>query len=60
MAQISLFFFGIASLKCPRLTEALTIFATIDMVCHSTLRVHGHDDEHQYRFLVILFQQAMF
>lgn len=54
VAEIALLIFTVASLKYPRLAKYLTFFITIDMICHSMLRVPASDDEDQFRFLIIL------
>ena len=60
MAEVCMIFVAIASLKYQRLAKFLTLFATIDMVCHSTLRVPVGDEEDQYRLLIMLFHATFF
>ena len=45
VAQVCLLVCTIASLRYARVAKLLTVFVTIDMVCHCTLRVSGSEEE---------------
>ena len=60
MAEVCMIIVAVASLRYQRLAKFLTILATIDMVCHSTLRVPVSDEEDQYRLLIMLFNAVFF
>ena len=54
VSQLCMLAFAAASYKYPQLRNFLGCFATIDMVCHCTLRVPITKNEDEYRFLVMV------
>ena len=59
-SQLCLLGSAVASWKYPLLVKLFGVFATLDVVCHTTLRLPAERHEDQYRFLVMLTLQCLF